>query len=142
MHYYFDTHGWYSSEAIADRCTDVAPAEVPAERAEGQPWPNWTGEAWVMAEYAAPAPLPAPSTAPRRITVGAFFDRFGQYKWEILADQDAQVHAVVLDATVREFIDLDNPQLPDGLAVLIHAGHSIDPDAVLNDPVQPHEMPG
>lgn len=87
-------------------------------------------------------PEPAPQlSAPRHISVGAFFDRFGVLKWDILADANERVKAVREDASVRKFIDLDNPELPAGLAILQAAGHAIDPAAILDAPIQPHELP-
>jgi len=73
--------------------------------------------------------------------VGAFFDRFGSEKWSILADANPQVQAVVRDASVRTYIDLDNADLPAGLALLIAAGHAIDAEAVVDAAVQPGERP-
>jgi len=84
--------------------------------------------------------LPA-STAPRHISVGAFYDRFGAAKWGILADESAAVRAVVRDASIRQYIDLDNSQLSAGLAKLVDAGHQIDPAAIISAPVQLHELP-
>lgn len=95
--------------------------------------------AWrICAEQPEPAPQPA---APRHISVGAFFDRFGPVKWDILADPNERVKAVREDAGVRKYIDLDNPELPGGLAILQAAGHAIDPEAILDAPIQPHELP-
>lgn len=79
--------------------------------------------------------------AQRHISVGAFFDRFGPAKWAILADESAQVRAVVRDASVRKFIDLDNDDLPMGLAIIQAAGHQIDPEAIVDGPVLPQELP-
>lgn len=140
MHY-FDTYGWLSLAEIHGRSTDVDPGEVPAERAVGQPWPNFTGEAWVLLPYAEPAAQPEPPKAPRLVTVGAFFDRFGPLKWEILADPSPLVQAVIRDAQVRRHIDLDNPDLPGGLAIIQGAGHQIDAEALIDAPVQPQEVP-
>ena len=77
----------------------------------------------------------------RHISVGAFFDRFGPLKWAILRDQDDSCKAVVQDASVRKYIDLDNVDLPAGLAILQAAGHAIDPVAILDAPIQPYELP-
>lgn len=88
-----------------------------------------------------PAPIPEPEPAPRHISVGAFFDRFGALKWAILADTTPTVKAVVQDASVRKYIDLDRPDLPDGLQVLIDAGHAIDSAAILSTEIQPQELP-
>ena len=87
---------------------------------------------------------PEASAAPsnfRHISVGAFFDRFGPLKWAILRDQDDNCKAVVQDASVRKYIDLGNADLPAGLAILQAAGHAIDPAAILDAPIQPHELP-
>lgn len=139
--HHFDLWGWYSPAEIPGRATDVAPDSPPAERVAGQPWPNFTGEAWVLMPYAEPPAPPAPPPAPRLVTVGAFFDRFGPLKWEILADQSPLVQAVIRDAQVRRHIDLSNPDLPGGLAILQSAGHQIDAEAVIDAPVQSHELP-
>ena len=90
--------------------------------------------------WTAPAPTPAAPT-PRHISVGAFFDRFGSAKWAILADATPAVQAVIKDASVRSYIDLDNPELPAGLALLIAAGHAIDAAAIVGNAVQPSEAP-
>ncbi len=87
-------------------------------------------------------PVPeTPTAQPRHISVGAFFDRFDASKWPILADQTASVRAVVQDASVRKYIDLDRTDLPSGLQVLIDAGYNIDVQAILNNPIQPQELP-
>ena len=79
--------------------------------------------------------------AARLISVGAFFDRFGPLKWAILADTSPAVQAVIKDASVRSYIDLDSPDLPAGLALLVSAGHAIDASAVVGNAVQPSEAP-
>jgi hypothetical protein len=86
-----------------------------------------------------PEPEPTPAPEVRRIFVGSFFDRFGPYKWAILADQTPMVQALVKDCQVRRYIDLDNPDLLAGLAMLVSAGHAIDPDAVINAPITEDE---
>jgi len=79
--------------------------------------------------------------SPRYISVGAFYDRFGAAKYAILADESPEVRAVVRDASVRKYIDLDNPALPAGLAKLQAAGHDIDPALILGDPILAEELP-
>ena len=85
---------------------------------------------------------PAQSVAgPRHISVGAFFDRFGSAKWAILADATPAVQAVIKDASVRSYIDLDRADLPAGLALLQAAGHAIDAEAIIDAPVGAGELP-
>lgn len=84
---------------------------------------------------------PVSVPVPRHISVGAFFDRFGPLKWTILADTNAQVQAVVKDSSVRSYIDLDNADLPAGLALLQSAGHAIDAEAIIDAPVGAGELP-
>jgi len=94
--------------------------------------------AWRVCAHQDEQPLVA---VPQHISVGAFYDRFGAAKWAILSDESPQVRAVVRDASVRKYIDVDNPELPAGLAILQAAGHDIDPAAILDAPIQPHELP-
>lgn len=92
---------------------------------------------WRLAE-----PVPEPEiVVVRHISVGAFYDRFGPAKWSILSDESPQVSAVVRDASVRKYIDLDNADLTAGLAILQAAGHAIVPEAILGDPIHSHELP-
>ena len=91
---------------------------------------------WTWPEAAHQTTTPA-----KHISVGAFFDRFGPLKWAILADQSPTVQAVVRDASVRKFIDLDNPGLPAGLQIIVAAGHPIDAAAIVEAPIQPEELP-
>ncbi|MDE1997654.1 MAG: hypothetical protein KGI52_01875 [Burkholderiales bacterium] len=90
---------------------------------------------------AAIQPSDTPAVSLRHVSVGAFFDRFGPLKWAILADPTASVKAVVQDASVRKYIDLDRADLPAGLQVLINAGHAIDSAAILGAEIQPKELP-
>ncbi|WP_313234016.1 hypothetical protein [Delftia acidovorans] len=94
--------------------------------------------AWRICAHQDAQPLVA---VPQHISVGAFYDRFGPAKWAILSDESPQVRAVVRDASVRKYIDLGNADLPAGLAILQAAGHAIDPAAILDAPIQPHELP-
>lgn len=77
----------------------------------------------------------------RRISVGAFYNRFGGQKWPILASADAMVRALILDSSVRAFIDLDDPDLPAGLAMIQAAGFPIDPEAIMTDEIHSDELP-
>ena len=95
----------------------------------------WTGTVW----EARPQPEPAPEH--RHISVGAFFDRFGAAKYAILADTAPAVQALIKDASVRQYIDLNRADLPAGLQMLVDAGHAIDPAAILSAPIEPGERP-
>lgn len=79
--------------------------------------------------------------APRHISVGAFFDRFGAVKYSILADQNPLVQALIADCSVRQHIDLDRGDLPVALGMLVNAGHAIDAEDILGAPIQPGELP-
>ena len=94
--------------------------------------------AWRLAEQ---QDEPVESRTARHISVGAFFDRFGPLKWAILADTNPQVQAVVKDASVRSYIDLDNADLPAGLALIQAAGHALDAAAIIDAPVGAGELP-
>lgn len=95
---------------------------------------------WRLAAEQWPGPN-TPQTESRLISVGAFFDRFGLQKWDILADQSPIVQAVVKDASVRRYIDLGNSHLPSGLQKLQQAGHQLDVTSILNSSIQAHELP-
>jgi hypothetical protein len=83
----------------------------------------------------------APQPEVRHITIGAFFDRFGDQKWPILADTNPSVQALIKDASVRAYINLDDPQVRTGLDMVVAAGHDIDVDAIINATIQPSERP-
>jgi hypothetical protein len=105
----------------------------------GDAGPGWSFDG---AKFTAPeSSQQPPQPVNRWLSVGSFFDRFGAAKWSILADQSPAVQAVVRDASVRRYIDLDNPQLPGGLAVLISAGHAIDAAQIISAPVRDDERP-
>lgn len=84
---------------------------------------------------------PAPPPPPRHISVGAFFDRFGAAKWAVLSSTDPLVQAVVRDASVRQFIDLDRPDLLQGLVMVQSRGFDIDLQAIVSAEIQPSERP-
>jgi hypothetical protein len=92
-----------------------------------------------VAEVVAPEPEAQP--LPRHITVGSFFDRFGQHKWPILGDQNPLVQALIKDCSVRKFVNLDDPQLAAGLGLLVAAGHDIDPQAIVSAEIADSERP-
>ena len=86
-------------------------------------------------------PSPPPAPALRHIAVGSFFDRFGALKYPILASSDAGVQALIKDCTVRAYIDLDNPQLPAGLAMIVAAGFAIDAALIVSASILDSDRP-
>ena len=90
-----------------------------------------------LPELEAPS-IPLPPT-PRNITVGALYDRFGAAKWSILASDNVMVQALIKDVSVRKFIDLDRPDLLQGLQLVASAGFDIDPEAIVSAEIQPSE---
>lgn len=66
-----------------------------------------------------PAPPQPPDPAEWLIDVGPFFDRFGASKWSVLAHTDATVQALVKDLQVRKWIDLQRPDVAQGIDLLI-----------------------
>lgn len=75
------------------------------------------------------------------ISVGAFFDRFGANKIPILASADAGIQAMVKDAQVRKWIDLQRPDLSGMLDYIIAAGFAVDKAAILTTPATQAELP-
>lgn len=76
----------------------------------------------------------APDAGAWHIAVGPFFDRFGALKLPILASTDAEVRALVLDASVRKFIDLSGrrDEIEAALNLLIAKGFAVNKAAILD----------
>jgi hypothetical protein len=128
--YQYAPDGLYIGEVDLDYPT--APEGYTTVAPVGPPW----GLYFIDGVWQAPAPA-----LPNHITVGAFFDRFGDQKWPILADTNASVQALIKDASVRKWINLDDPQVLTGLQMVQAAGHDIDPTAIIAAPIQPEERP-
>lgn len=109
--------------------------QIPGEWVEA----GLSGPGWGYSEGVFLSPSPAP--ARRLISKGALFDRFGAVKPAILASSDPSVQAVIKDASVRDYIDLDNPELSFGLDVILQAGFAIDKQAILGGVILPIELP-
>lgn len=144
----YDLYGWLThDEVFVGRQATSEPQTIPEARVAGEPYPNWTGYEWVMIPYIPPPATeePPPSELPlpqqRHISVGAFFDRFGPSKWAILADTRPEVQALIKDSSVRRHIDLNNPDLPVGLGLLVSMGYAIDPDQIIHAPIRKDELP-
>ncbi len=78
----------------------------------------------------------------RLIDTGSFFDRFGAAKLEVLSSTVPVVAALVKDAQVRNWIDLADPAVGQGIDLIISAGGiaGVDKNAILNTPVKPKEQ--
>ena len=82
---------------------------------------------------------PPSLTTRRQLSVGAFFDRFGQHKYPILADTNPRVQALIKDASVRTFINLDDSNLIIGLNMIVDAGYDINVSSIINEPITQQE---
>ena len=78
---------------------------------------------------------------PKHLSVGSFFDRFGAFKYPILASTNVGVQALIKDCSVRTFIDLDRPDLPIALQMIVDAGFAINVNSILTSPILDSERP-
>lgn len=70
------------------------------------------------------------------IDIGPFLDRFGTSKMAVLSSTNATVKALVLDVTVRKWIDLSRADVAAGIDMIIAAGITgINKAAILAVPV-------
>lgn len=134
---------FYAQLNTAMVCISITETEKPVNRQSMVPIEgldsSLLGQTYDPMTYSWEAPQAA--AGKRHISVGAFFDRFGAAKWGILSDPDPLVQAVVKDSSVRSYIDLDNPDLPAGLAIIAAAGHVIDATAILDGVILEKERP-
>lgn len=56
--YYFDNYGWYTSEVLQGRVTNITPPILSTTEIEGEDRANFTGIEWVVVPYKAPSPIP------------------------------------------------------------------------------------
>jgi len=89
----------------------------PAAPGVGIGW-GWDGTQFVAPAVPEPepaAPAPAPAWA-WYIDIGPFFDRFGTAKMAVLTSADAGVQAIIKDAQIRKWIDLQLPEVAQSVA--------------------------
>ena len=122
-------HAWEITAAGEHTCIAVETAPE-----NGSTYDAATGVFTPPAQPEIPPPV-------RHISVGALFDRFGPLKWAVLASTDPTVKALIADCSVRRYIDLDNPDLPAGLDLVVAAGYAVDPEAILTAAILPKELP-
>lgn len=60
MHH-FDLYGWYTSEALPGRATDIAPPTTSETTKAGAKRANWLGDGWEVRPYVAPPAYEAPA---------------------------------------------------------------------------------
>lgn len=122
---------------ITDQYDHIELLDTPEEQTVSGPGWTWDGKSFTQPIIDTGLATPEQ----RKISVGAFFDRFGDQKYPILASANPMVKAIIQDASVRTFIDLENPQLPMGLSLIQSAGFTIDATKIITDPIQPTELP-
>lgn len=86
-------------------------------------------------------PAPAPPTE-WLIDIGSFFDRFGAAKMAVLTSTDAGVRAILQDIQVRQWIDLQRPDVASSLAYVGSVVPSVTGPlqaTILTTPVAPAE---
>lgn len=91
---------------------------------------------------APPEPEAQPDPCEWLLDTGAFFDRFGAAKLDVLTSADATVKALLQDVSVRKWIDLTRPDVAQGLALIGAAVPSVTAElqtAILTTPVAASE---
>lgn len=115
-------------DPIPKNWTHIAPPDGPGYHIfDGHKW-------FTREEYPKP-----PARGPKReaqITVGEFYDRFGEHKYEVLSSDDALVQAMIKDVSVRGHVNLDDPQLISGLQELTSRGFPIDVEQIIGRPIE------
>ena len=89
---------------------------------------EWPGMEYATHNHLLQVPEAEPETtdADWRIYVGAFFDRFGDQKINILSSEDVVVQALIKDASVRQYIGLRERRDERG-ELRIHGADDADP---------------
>lgn len=154
--FYFDNHGWLVPVGSPDRSTEIDPG-FSAAPVEGELYPNFTGEAWVMQPYTTLTSQPGiPALFGRRISLGALQERLGNMRVFAI---DTSLHPVCVALRSYlgrlNFIDLDDPRLsamldmlvsnsqPEANPVFPGSGPLTAEEAaeIMAAPVQPQEVP-
>ena len=129
-----------------DRCTGVAEFDQVPDGLRHAVLPAWDDS--VIGKTALPggqwAAAPAPQSPTQwLIDIGPFFDRFGAARLAVLSSADPVVRALVLDTSVRKWVDLQRVDVAAGIDALIAASvpgvTSQLKAAILTTPVAAHE---
>ena len=76
------------------------------------------------------------------LDLGPFYDRFGAAKMPVLTSPDATVKAIIADCNIRKWIDLENPDVANGLTYIGSVVAALTPaiqTAILTTPVTAEE---
>ena len=148
MNYLFDLYGWYAgtSEVVVPRSTTSIPPNLSLTATQGENRANWTGHTWIDKPYVTPVPPPAPVPQANDpewfIDIGAFYDRFGAEKMNVLTSSNVVVQAIIKDVSVRKWIDLNRVDVAMALAAIGSIVTSVTPlmqTTILTTPVADHE---
>jgi hypothetical protein len=120
MAYHFDNWGWFTTEVLPGRSTDVAP---PENLPEGQQ-ANWTGHAWKALNYSAPPVYTPPAPEVVEVSKVAWRRRF------TAEEQDA------IDA-FNEGVYLTHPALDEATKGAIRRGLVLYSVATAVNPLDP-----
>ena len=116
----------------------IAPNWVETEEAG----PGWNYSNGVFAAPVIPAPPVVVDHCEWLLDLGPFYDRFGAAKMPVLTSPDATVKAIIADCNVRKWIDLQNPDVANGLAYIGSVVAALTPAiqaAILTTPVAAEE---
>lgn len=144
---YFNSEGFYTTEVLEGRYTEVEPPYLPAP--EGLQW-NWTGFDWRLTAPVVPTPVTPPVWA-WYIDIGPFSDRFGVKAFAVDSSPDPFVQSFNRDLNRRKWVDLKDPRVAMALGYL--AGQTVpgigtiaapiltpaEVNIFLTTPVQPEE---
>ena len=94
---------------------------------------EWPGMEFSLFNHIDTTPTESEPQIEWKVFVGAFFDRFGDYKLGILSSQDPVIKAFILDASIRKYIDLISreEELRNALTYIVAQGFSIDVEGIL-----------
>lgn len=135
MKYSFDNWGWFSSEEIPSRQTEVVPPTC-GSPVEGEPYPNFTGYQWIWLPYVTPPvettpdPVqdpPPPVLEPRKtiLTPLELINRFTDQEAKMIiriSKNNEDVELWWIKYNKATYINLEDPQTIAGIQALEQVG--------------------
>lgn len=100
------------------------------------------GKAYAAGEFTDAVPPVVVDPCLHLLDIGPFYDRFSTAKMPVLTSPDATVKAIIADCNVRKWIDLQNPDVANGLAYIGTVVAALTPaiqTAILTTPVTVEE---